>query len=237
MIEQIAWLLLSLDSPLWGVVGLSLQVSGSALLIALLIGLPTACYLVVNGIHRQAIVRIAIDTMMALPPVVVGLVVYLLLSRTGPLGIWGLLYTPLAMIIAQALLITPIVIALALPLIEQHHTRLNHQLIVLGIRPYQRLTILLYEARIGIVTITLAAFGRALAEIGAVMVVGGNIEGHTRVMTTAIATETQQGNLALALALGVLLIVIAFMVNGSVHGIRYMAEKSSHTKNMGQKKP
>ncbi|MGS2718437.1 ABC transporter permease [Eionea flava] len=225
MFEQISSLLFSPSTPLWEVAGLSLQVSGSALLIAVVIGFPTAFYLVLTGTHQRTFIRIVIDTLMALPPVVVGLMVYLLLSRSGPLGIWGLLYTPLAMIMAQTMLITPIVIALSLPLIEQHWQRLHHQLYVLGLQPPQMLYVLIYEARVGIVTITLAVFGRAIAEIGAVMIVGGNIEGHTRVMTTAIATETQQGNLALALALGLLLIVIAFIINGCVHGVRFLAEK------------
>jgi tungstate transport system permease protein len=168
---------------------------------------------------------------MALPPVVVGLVVYLLLSRSGPLGVWGLLYTPTAMIIAQTLLITPIVIALALPLFTHHWARIGEQLIVLGYRPRQILPTLLYEARAGVMTVILAAFGRGIAEIGAVMIVGGNIDQHTRVMTTAIAMETQQGNLALALALGIVLIMIALLINSSAHVINASinAEGKRHT--------
>jgi tungstate transport system permease protein len=216
-LHQTFSLLLQLDESLWGIILLSLKVSGTALLFAVIIGLPIALGLTLRRFPGERLLYILVDTMMALPPVVVGLVVYLLLSRSGPLGVWGLLYTPTAMIIAQTLLITPIVIALALPLFKQHWSRIGEQLIVLGYRPRHILPTLLYEARAGIMTVILAAFGRGIAEIGAVMIVGGNIDQHTRVMTTAIAMETQQGNLALALALGIVLIMIALLINSSAH--------------------
>jgi tungstate transport system permease protein len=210
-------LLFQLDDSLWNIILLSLKVSGAALFFAVIIGLPVALGLTLRRFPGERLLYIIVDTMMALPPVVVGLVVYLLLSRSGPLGVWGLLYTPTAMIIAQTLLITPIVIALALPLLKSHWARIGEQLVVLGYRPRQILPTLLYEARAGIITVILAAFGRGIAEIGAVMIVGGNIDQHTRVMTTTIAMETQQGNLALALALGIVLILIALLINSSAH--------------------
>jgi len=212
-------LLLQLDVNLWGIILLSLKVSGTALFFAVIVGLPIALGLTLRRFPGERLLYIIVDTMMALPPVVVGLVVYLLLSRSGPLGVWGLLYTPTAMIIAQTLLITPIVIALALPLLKNHWSRIGEQLMVLGYRPWQILPTLLHEARAGIMTVILAAFGRGIAEIGAVMIVGGNIDQHTRVMTTTIAMETQQGNLALALALGIVLIMIALIINSGAHMI------------------
>jgi tungstate transport system permease protein len=207
------------DSGLWQIIGRSFQVSLSALFIAVIVGLPIALALAVYRFKGDRLLRIVIDTMMALPPVVVGLIVYLLLSRVGPLGVWGLLYTPTAMIIAQACLITPIVVALSLPIFQHHWQRLGQQLTVLGIRRRHALTILIHEARFSLLTVILAAFGRAIAEIGAVMIVGGNIENETRVMTTAIAMETQQGNLQLALALGLVLILFALLTNSIVHFI------------------
>ncbi|MFT7223112.1 MAG: tungstate transport system permease protein [Cellvibrionaceae bacterium] len=215
--QQAIRFLLSGDSVLWEIIGLSLRVSLSALLLALLIGLPIALLMTVSQFPGRALLRILIDSLMAFPPVVVGLIVYLLLSRNGPLGIWGLLYTPTAMIIAQTLLITPLVIALALPIFENHWRHLGEQLFMLGYRSTQCFGILVHESRSGLATVALAAFGRAIAEIGAVMVVGGNIEHHTRVMTTAIATETRQGNLGLALALGLILILLALVINALVH--------------------
>jgi tungstate transport system permease protein len=214
---QLVQTLTSHDSGLWEIIFLSFRVSLSALLIATLIGIPIAFAMTVYRFSGQRLGFIVIDTLMALPPVVVGLTVYLLLSRSGPLGIWGLLYTPTAMVIAQALLITPIVIALSIPILKHHWQHLYEQLYVLGFKPADCFRIVLSEARLGLITVILAAFGRAIAEIGAVMIVGGNIEHHTRVMTTAIAMETQQGNLALALALGIILILLALTVNTTVH--------------------
>lgn len=216
-VGQAVNIIVSNDSGLWEIIILSLRVSGSALLSALLIGIPIAIVMSIYQFLGRKALHILIDTLMALPPVVVGLIVYLLLSRSGPLGIWGLLYTPTAMIIAQTLLITPIVIALSLSIFECHWQRLKEQLFVLGFKPRHCFKILIHESRIGLITVVLAAFGRAIAEIGAVMVVGGNIEHHTRVMTTAIAMETRQGNLALALALGMILILLALLINTVAH--------------------
>lgn len=225
-IQQTFTLLTQWDSGIWSIIWLSVQVSLSALLIAMVIGLPVAMLLAVYRFPGDRIIYVVVDTLMALPPVVVGLLVYLLLSRIGPLGVWGLLYTPTAMIIAQALLITPIIIALSLQLFQQHWQRLGDQLTMLGIRGRQVFPILLHEARLGLITVILAAFGRAIAEIGAVMIVGGNIENETRVMTTAIAMETRQGNLQMAMALGIVLILLALLINACVH-ITTRQKKSS----------
>ncbi|ODS23864.1 ABC transporter permease [Candidatus Endobugula sertula] len=210
-------LLVQWDSELREIILLSLQVSLSALTIAITIGLPMAMVLTAYRFRGERLIYIVVDTLMALPPVVVGLTVYLLLSRIGPLGVWGLLYTPTAMIIAQSLLITPIVIALSLQIFRNHWPLLKDQFTVLGVNRVRMLFILLHEARFGLTTVVLAAFGRAIAEIGAVMVVGGNIANETRVMTTAIAMETQQGNLHMAMALGMVLILLALLINSCVH--------------------
>ncbi|MGH1487637.1 MAG: ABC transporter permease [Cellvibrionaceae bacterium] len=216
-INQAVTIIFSNDAFLWEIIFLSFRVSLSALACSLLIGIPVAILMTVYPFSGKKIIHIIIDTMMALPPVVVGLIVYLLLSRSGPLGIWGLLYTPTAMIIAQTLLITPIVIALSLQLFHGHWERLQEQLYMLGFKPHHCFRILIRESKAGLITVVLAAFGRAIAEIGAVMIVGGNIEHHTRVMTTAIAMETRQGNLSLALALGIILILLALFINAAVH--------------------
>ncbi len=209
------------DGPLLEIIALSFQVSLSALLLAVIFGLPLALLMAVYPFPGRRFCHLIIDTMMALPPVVVGLIVFLLLSQGGPLGILGLLYTPSAMIIAQTLLITPIIVALSLPYIRSHWLRLHEQLQLLGYKPWQSFQILLHESRMGLITVVLAGFGRAIAEIGAVMIVGGNIEQHTRVMTTAIAMETRQGNLALALALGIILISLALLLNAVMHIVKY----------------
>ncbi len=216
-ISQAVHIILNGDSALWEIIALSFRVSLSALLLAIIIGIPISILMVIYQFPGRRFLHIIVDTLMALPPVVVGLLVYLLLSRNGPLGIMGLLYTPTAMIIAQTALITPIVVALSFPIFAQNWLRLNEQLHMLGFKPRHCLRILIAESRIGLVTVILAAFGRAIAEIGAVMIVGGNIEHHTRVMTTAIAMETRQGNLALALALGIVLILLALLINTAAH--------------------
>ncbi|MBX2807634.1 MAG: ABC transporter permease [Cellvibrionaceae bacterium] len=209
------------DPLLWDIILLSFRVSLSALVIALLIGIPLAWLLTVYHFPGKRLLIIVIDTLMALPPVVIGLVVYLLLSRNGPLGILGLLYTPTAMIMAQALLITPLVCALSLPFFTRHWQTLREQLLMLGIAPRQTLALLVAETKIPLITVALAAFGRAIAEIGAVMIVGGNIAHHTRVMTTAIAMETRQGNLALALSLGMILLLLALLITITAHALKW----------------
>ncbi len=214
------------------IVFLSLKVSISASLIALIIGLPLACLLATKQFPGHRFIRIMCDTLMAQPAVVVGLVVYLLLSRNGPLGVLGLLYSPAAMIIAQTLLITPLVIALAYQILQLHWQRIGWQLQLLGLPTGRRYWLVLGEAKVALLTVALAAFGRAIAEIGAVMIVGGNIEHHTRVMTTAIAMETQKGNLEFALALGIVLMLIALLVSILSHCLSHRF--SSNTDSVGR---
>lgn len=210
-------LLTSFDDELAGIVGLSLRVSLSATLIAALVGVPLGAVLATrNFLGRQFLIVLS-NTFMALPPVVVGLVVYLLLSRAGPLGNLGLLFTPEAMIIAQTVLILPIVTALSREAILPLHREYRDLLWSVGADRWLSLRTVIWDARFAVATGVLAGFGRAVAEVGAVLIVGGNINGLTRVMTTTIALETSKGNLELALALGIVLILIAFAVNLLIH--------------------
>ena len=204
-------------SDLWEIIGLSLEVSISALLIAMLLGLPLSAALAMRRFRGQEIVNVLLNTLMSLPPVVIGLIVYMILARSGPLGVFGLLYTPTAMVIAQVVLITPIIAALGRQHLEQEWQRIGLQLKSLGVDNRGAVLTLFWECRLPLATVILAAFGRAIAEIGAVMIVGGNIDHLTRVMTTAIALETSKGNLELALALGAVLLVISLVVNFAVH--------------------
>jgi tungstate transport system permease protein len=171
---------------------------------------------------------ILLNALMGLPPVVVGLCVYLMLSRAGPLGVFGLLYTPAAMIIAQSILITPIIAALSRQVIEDLHNEYAEQFRSLCVPPGTAISALLWDARYSLLTVALAGFGRAVAEVGAVIIVGGNIDHLTRVMTTAIALETSKGDLALALALGIVLLAIALTVNAAVMGLRMTATRYAY---------
>ena len=201
------------DGALREIILLSLQVSLSAVLIAAIVGLPLGAWLAVTR-SRLRIVMIAVTTtLMGLPPVVVGLVVYLLLSNAGVLGPLQLLYTPTAMIIAQSILVMPILTALTRETLSPLHEQYQDQLTLLGVSTSGRLMTLLWEGRQGLLTAMLAGFGRAIAEVGAVIIVGGNINHVTRVMTTTIALETSKGNLSLALGLGIVLVSIALLVN------------------------
>ncbi|MXU66457.1 ABC transporter permease [Oceanomicrobium pacificus] len=213
---QALWLILSGDADLWAIILLSLRVSLTALAIATLIGLPLGAALAVGRFPGRRTVITIVSAMMGLPPVVVGLAVYLMLSASGPFGIFDLLYTPAAMIIAQVVLVTPIVAALSRQVIADLHTDLAEQLDSFGLRPLARIPTLLWEGRTSLMTVVLAGFGRAIAEVGAVIIVGGNINHVTRVMTTAIALETSKGNLTLALALGTVLITMAIAINALV---------------------
>jgi len=205
----------SRDPDLWAAVLLSLQVSLTASLIAFVIGAPIGGYLAVRRFAGRSGVLVLVNAFLGLPPVVVGLAVYVLLSQTGPLGWLRILFTPLAMIIAQSLLTLPIVIALAHRATAGFWERFGDSLTVDGASRLRSVSILLSMARAGLVTAYLAAFGRAIAEVGAIMMVGGNIRGYTRTMTTAIALETSKGNLALALALGLILISLALAVSAA----------------------
>jgi tungstate transport system permease protein len=221
-------LLLRFDPALMEIIGLSLRVSLTAVLISGLIGLPLGAILGVTRFPGRGAVLVLLNSLMGLPPVVVGLLVYLSLSNAGPLGPLALLYTPAAMIIAQSILVIPIVAALTRQTIEDMHGEYDELLRVLGIGRWGMVATLLWDARYSLLTAMLAGFGRAVAEVGAVLIVGGNINHVTRVMTTAIALETSKGNLALALGLGVVLLLLAVIVNAGVMGLRATAARSAH---------
>ncbi len=208
------------DPALWGIVALSLKVSLAALAIAAVIGLPLGALLAVARFPGRQVLIVALNALMGLPPVVCGLLIYLLLSRSGPLGAYGLLFTPAAMVMAQAVLITPIVAALARQVLEGMWEEYAEQLRSFRVSAARAVPTLLWDGRFALFTVLLAGFGRAAAEVGAVMIVGGNIEGFTRVMTTAIALETSKGDLPLALALGMVLMAIVLTVNALAQGLR-----------------
>jgi len=204
------------------IVGLSLKVSLLGVGLAALIGLPLGAAVALVGFPGRRLVVILLSAMMGLPPVVVGLVVYLLLSRSGPFGVLGLLFTPTAMIIAQCILVTPILAALTRQVVEDLWRDYSEQLRSLGCSPARAIPTLLWDGRFALVTVLLAGFGRASAEVGAVMIVGGNIEHVSRVMTTAIALETSRGDLALALGLGLVLMVLSLLINAAAFLCREM---------------
>ena len=213
------------DGRLAAIVWLSLQVSLSATLISCVIGMPLGALLSVGRFPGRRPLIVLFNGLMGLPPVVVGLLVYLLLSRAGPLGQFGLLFTPTAMIIAQTVLITPIIAALTRQVIEDEWREYREQLRSLGASRTRAGRTLLWNARFSLTTAALAGFGRAVAEVGAVMIVGGNIDGVTRVMTTTIALETSKGDLPLALALGAILIVVVLIINAGAYVLRQWAER------------
>lgn len=221
-------LILSGDTDLWAVVGLSLQVSISAVIFASLMGLPLGAALAVGKFPGRQVIIVFVNALMGMPPVVVGLVVYLMLSNAGPLGVLGLLYSPTAMIIAQTILVTPVIAALCRQSIASLFDEQRDQLSSLGLSSAQMVPVLLWEGRYALLTAGLAGFGRAIAEVGAVMIVGGNINHVTRVMTTAIALETSKGNLSLALALGVILVLMALGVNAVVGIIGSRRQEAMH---------
>jgi tungstate transport system permease protein len=225
----LAWqLIVTADADLAEIVLLSLRVSLTASALACLIGLPLGALLAVVAFPGRGLVTVVANALMGLPPVVVGLVVYLALSRSGPLGFLGLLYTPGAMIVAQTLLITPIVVALSRQVLEDMHREYAEQFRSFGLGPGALVRALLWDGRYGLLTVALAGFGRATAEVGAVMIVGGNIDHLTRVMTTAIALETSRGQLALALALGMILMALTLAVNAAAFGLRSSAARLAH---------
>jgi tungstate transport system permease protein len=206
-------LLLAGDPALLAIVRLSLIVSLSAVLCAALIGVPLGAVLALTRFPGRQTAIVVLNALMGLPPVVVGLAIFLLLSRSGPLGSWGLLFTPPAMVIAQTVLVTPIIAALARQNIEDLWLEYRDELAAMNVGPLGRIATLIRDARFSLVTALLAGFGRAAAEVGAVMIVGGNIDGFTRTMTTAIALETSKGDLPLALGLGIVLIAIIIVLN------------------------
>ncbi len=218
-----AGLVTHLDAKLVEIVGLSLAVSLTATFAAALIGLPLGAAIAVGRFPGRQSIIVVFNALMGLPPVVVGLVVYLLLSRAGPLGALGILFTPAAMIVAQTILITPIIAALSRQVVADAWAEYREQLVSLGAGTGQAALTLLWDTRFSLATVLLAGFGRAIAEVGAVMIVGGNIDGVTRVMTTTIALETSKGDLALALALGIVLIAIVLAINAAAHATREWA--------------
>lgn len=212
------------DPTLYAIVALSLYVSVCAVVLAALVALPFGAFLALVKFPGRTFVVVVINAFMGLPPVVVGLAVYLLLSRSGPLGWLGILFTPRAMIVAQALLVMPIIAALTRQTIEDLWAEYREELTALRVSPVRRVTTLIWDARFSLVTTLLAGFGRAAAEVGTVMVVGGNIDGFTRTMTTAIALETSKGDLPLAMGLGMVLITLIIVVNALAWGARRLGE-------------
>jgi len=218
-------LILSADPAFLAIVRLSLIVSLTAAACAAIIGVPFGAFLALTRFPGRQAVVVLLNALMGLPPVVAGLAIYLLLSRSGPLGSLGLLFTPPAMIIAQTVLVTPIVAALARQTIADLWIEYRDELAAMNVGPLRRVATLIRDARLSLVTALLAGFGRAAAEVGAVMIVGGNIDGFTRTMTTAIALETSKGDLPLALGLGLVLIVLVIVVNALAWMVRRLDER------------
>lgn len=212
-----AYLVFTLDPYLIEIALRSLMVTVSAVLIASAIGLPLGAWLAVHRFRGRRWVVIALNGLMGLPPVVVGLFVYLLLSRSGPLGVLGLLFTPTAMIIAQVFILLPLIASVGLQVMSDLWDEYRETLTSLDASPGQQVRTLLWEGRHGLVTASLAGFGRGIGEVGAIMIVGGNIDHATRVLTTAITLETSRGNFALALGLGMVLIALALLVTAATH--------------------
>ena len=218
-------LVLSADPALLAIVRLSLWVSLAAVICAAAIGLPLGAVIALTRFPGREAAIVVLNALMGLPPVVVGLAVYLLLSRSGPLGSWGILFTPAAMIVAQTILVTPIIAALARQTIEDLWVEYRDELAAMNVGPFQRISTLIWDARFSLLTALLAGFGRAAAEVGAVIIVGGNIDGFTRTMTTAIALETSKGDLPLAIGLGIVLITIVIVVNALAWGAKRAGER------------
>jgi len=212
------------DPGLFAIVQLSLEVSLSAVLFAALIGMPLGAVMALTHFSGREVAIVLLNALMGLPPVVVGLAVFLMLSRSGPLGSWGLLFTPQAMVIAQAVLVAPIIAALSRQTIEDLWGEYRDELTAMNVGPLRRVATLLWDARFSLVTTLLAGFGRAAAEVGAIIIVGGNIDGFTRTMTTAIALETSKGDLPLAIGLGIVLIFIVIAINALAWGTRRAGE-------------
>jgi len=212
-------LILTLDSDLVEIVLLSLRVTVTAVAIAALIGLPFGAWLVVNRFRFRRYTISVLNALMGLPPVVVGLFVYLMLSRSGPFGVLGLLFTPTAMIIAQVIIVMPLIASIAHQTIRDLWAEYHDLLISLNASRAQRIKVLLWDGRRALITAVLAGFGRAIGEVGAIMIVGGNIDHSTRVLTTSIALETSKGNFAFAMGLGIILITLAIAVNLAIHSI------------------
>lgn len=220
-------LVLSGDPALLAIVRLSLAVSLSAVACAALLGIPLGALIALTRFPGRGAVIVIVNAMMGLPPVMVGLALYLVLSRSGPLGSWGLLFTPWAMAAAQTVLVLPIIAALSRQTIEDLWLEYRDELSAMHVGVAGRIATLVWDARFSLVTALLAGFGRAAAEVGAVIIVGGNIEGFTRTMTTAIALETSKGNLSLAVGLGMVLLAIVIAINALAWIVRRAGERMS----------
>jgi tungstate transport system permease protein len=218
-------LLGNFDHRLLEIVGLSLRVSLSALLIGTLLGQPLGALLAVSSFPGRGAVNVALNALMGLPSVVVGVLVYLALSRSGPFGSYGLLFSPGAMIVAQSLLVLPLIAAVSRQIVEDAWKEYAPELSLIGISRRQAVVLLLADCRFSLSVATLAGLGRAMSEVGAVMIVGGNIDGYTRVMTTAIALETAKGDLALSIALGIVLMSLILGLNVAAYGLRSWATR------------
>jgi tungstate transport system permease protein len=218
-------LVLTGDPAVFAIVRLSLIVSLSATLFAALIGVPFGAFMALTRFPGREGAIVTLNALMGLPPVVVGLAIYLTLSRAGPLGAWGLLFTPQAMVIAQTVLVAPIIAALTRQTVEDLWVEYREELDAMHVGPLRRVATLIWDARFSLITALLAGFGRAAAEVGAIIIVGGNIDGFTRTMTTAIALETSKGNLPLAVGLGMVLIFIIILINALAWGARRAGER------------
>jgi tungstate transport system permease protein len=221
-------LVLGGDAALFTIVRLSLAVSLSATLFAALLGAPLGALIALSRFPGRQAVVVTLNALMGLPPVVAGLAIYLLLSRSGPLGPLGLLFTPQAMVITQTLLVLPIIAALTRQTVEDLWVEYRDELAAMDVGPLRRIGTLLWDARFSLVTALLAGFGRAAAEVGSIIIVGGNIEGYTRTMTTSIALETSKGNLPLAMGLGMVLITIVLLVNVAAWAVRQAGARFEH---------
>lgn len=218
-------LVLTGDPALFAIVRLSLLVSLSAVAFAAIVGVPFGALLALTRFPAREITIVILNALMGLPPVVVGLGVFLALSRSGPLGSWGLLFTPAAMIIAQTILVAPIIAALTRQTIEDLWTEYRDELTAMNVGPAGRVATLVWDARFSLITALLAGFGRASAEVGAIIIAGGNIDGFTRTMTTAIALETSKGDLPLAVGLGIVLIAVVIFINALAWTARRAGER------------
>ncbi|MFK7901458.1 MAG: ABC transporter permease [Nitratireductor sp.] len=221
-------LIFSFDPDLYEIIGLSLRVTFTAVFISTLIGFPLGALLAIGKFKGRNTLRVIITAFMGLPPVVVGLVVYMLLSANGPLGVLQLLYTPSAMIIAQVILVVPIIAALSSQVISDLNHEYDELLRSMGLSTFAKMKTLLFDARYSLVTAVLAGLGRAMAEVGAVIIVGGNINHVTRMMTTAITLETSKGELALALGLGTILIILSISINAALMAVQSFARRNAY---------
>jgi len=218
-------LILTGDPTLFAIVRLSLLVSLTATFLAALLGAPLGALIAISRFRGREAVIVSLNSMMGLPPVLVGLMVYLALSRSGPLGAWGWLFSPKAMVVAQTILVVPIIAALTRQIVADLWMEYRDELAGMNVGPTRRMVTTLWDARFSLITALLAGYGRAAAEVGSIIIVGGNIEGYTRTITTAMALETSKGNLSLAVGLGVILLLIVVSVSALGWSVRRAGER------------